>query len=429
MNFINQIVVGGLGATAIAAVGFSGSITFIVFITLGSIGSSVGILAARAHGAGRVHELNAMVHVALIIGLAISMACVAVPLFFPVELLTYAGGSPTVVATGAPYLQIVSLSLLSSIAGRVFAGMMRAVGRTREPLIATSITTVLNTALGFCLVYGYGPFPEMGVVGAAWATLVTSALNLAVLVFQSYSLHKLVHWELPASWREWVETARPLAVLAAPLALTELVWSVGGYLYNVLFQRLGDEALAAAQINGSLESIFIIGSFGLMTAASTLVGHSIGQGDGAAAKLWVHRVRRIAVGTSIAFGIAFLASGFTLPWLFPNVSEDVRHFALVAIAINAAFHWAKVQNMVMGGGLLPAGSDMRGVVIGDAVGAFVIGLPLSIWLCFFTPLGFYGIVIARTLEELVKACIYQRRLAHLDWQKLADEHGIEAASD
>ncbi len=423
MNFINQIVVGGLGTTAIAAVGFVNSITFIALLTFGSLGSSVSIMAARAHGGGRLHELNSLVHVALIVGTFISAAFIAIPVLFPTQVLRAAGGSTSVVSVGADYLRISALALLPNVAGRVVSGVMRSTGHTRGPLIATSIATVINTALSYVLVYGVGPAPELGVKGAAVASLFAASLNVAILLVMAYGLDRIITWELPASRSEWWRITKPLFVFAAPLALTELVWSLGGYLYNVLFQRLGDEALAAAQIAGTLESVFILASIGLMTSATTLIGRSVGQGDAHAARQWIRRLRKTGYVTSIVFGALYLASSLLLQGLFPKVTANVLHLATLGIAVNAAFQWVKVQNMLIGVGILPSGSDLKGVVAGDTVGVVVAGLPLAIGLGLFTPLAFIGVVLGRIGEEFIKFFIFVYRMRRIDWNALAIEHG------
>lgn len=423
MNFINQVVVGGLGATPIAAVGFSNSITFIAMITFGSIGSSVAIMAARAHGAGRLHELNAVVHAALIIGSLISAVFIAIPALFPKEVLTVAGGSATVVAAGSEYLRLTSIALLPNVASRVFSGFMRSTGRTRTPLFATSVATIANTVIAYVLVYGIGPFPELGVVGSGCATLFSSVLNVLMLAFVAYGRNRLLHWELPTSRPEWREVAAPLITLAAPMALTELVWSFGMYLYNVVFQQLGDEALAAAQIAGALEGVFIVTAFGLMNASTALIGRSLGQGDAKAARHWVRRLKKASVVGGVGLGIAYLASSLLVPWLFPNVADTVRQFAFAVIAINALFFWAKVLNAVIGVGVLPSGNDMKGVVLGDGLSVGLVGLPIAAGLGLLTPLGIYGVVIGRQLEEVCKQFIFRARARRIDWDRLAIEHG------
>ena len=428
MNFINQIVVGGLGSTAIASVGFVNSITFIAVLTFGSLGSSVSIMAARAHGGGRLHELNSMVHVALFIGIVISTVVIAIPAIFPTEVLRAAGGSPSVVEAGATYLRITSISLVPVVALRVISGVMRSTGHTRGPLVATTITTILNSILGYCLVYGVWIAPELGVVGAGISSLIASLLNLSILIAMAYGVDRVIGWELPASRREWWNLTRPLFVFAAPLALTELVWTLGGYLYNVIFQRLGDEALAAAQIVGTLEAVFILASIGLMTAATTLIGRSVGQGDAAAARAWIRRLVKTGYTTSFIFGALYFASTLLLSALFPKVSDDVLQLAFAGIAISAVFQWVKVQNMILGGGVLASGNALKSVVAGDSVGV-AAGLPLAIGLGLFTPLAFIGVVIARVAEEFVKFAVFLARSRRIDWDALAIEHGSGSGAD
>lgn len=423
MNFINQIVVGGLGATPIAAVGFANSITFIAMITFGSIGGSVAIMAARAHGGGRLHELNAVVHAALIIGSVISAVFIAIPACFPTQVLTVAGGSPTVVATGAGYLQLTSIALLPNVASRVFGGFMRSTGRTRIPLVATTIATAFNTVLGYLLVYGVGPFPELGVNGAGYATLASAGLNVVILAVVAYGRANLLHLELPTSVLEWKGVAKPLVTLALPMAVTELVWSSGMYLYNVVFQRLGDEALAAAQIAGTLEAVFIVAAFGLMNASTALIGRSLGQGDAKAARQWVRRMLKAGFASGMALGATYFASSILLEPLFPNVTDEVRRIAFIAIAINACFDWAKVLNGIIGVGILPSGNDMKGVVAGDAISIGLVGLPLGAALGLLTPLGVFGVFIGRQLEEVCKILIFTARARRIDWERLAVEHG------
>ncbi len=103
---------------------------------------------------------------------------------------------------------------------------------------------------------------------------------------------------------------------------------------------------------------------------------------------WVRRVTRAGLGTAAVFGVLFATSVLFLDTLFGEAGRDVRVMASVGILINAAFQVVKVRNMIIGAGVLPSGNDVRGVILGDAVGAFVVGLPLAILLGLHTPLGF-----------------------------------------
>ena len=203
----------------------------------------------------------------------------------------------------------------------------------------------------------------------------------------------------------------PLFVLAVPLGITELFWTTGTFLYNVVFQRLGDDALAAAQIAATLEGVFIVGSIGLMSATTALVGRSVGRGDAREAMAWVRRVKRVGLHTGVGFGVLFGLSALVLGQLYGNAGADVQRAAALGILINAAFQVVKVRNMVLGAGVLPSGNDVRGVILGDVAGAFVVGLPLAVLLGLHTPLGVAGVFLARVVEECAKVAIFTWRTA------------------
>ena len=89
----------------------------------------------------------------------------------------------------------------------------------------------------------------------------------------------------------------------------------------------------------------------------------------------------------------------------------------------------KVRNMIIGGGVLPGAADGKGVIIGDVVGAFVVGLPLAIGLGLYSPLGVWGVFLARSAEEVVKVLIFEWRRRRIDWDRLATEQrGKEVAA-
>ena len=418
LNFVNQIVVGSLGATAIAAVGFSNSLTFILGVTLGALGTSVAILVARSVGAGRREALDHTVTAAVVVALGLGALVSFVPWFFADHLLGLVGASPSVATVGTDYFRLTVLATLPVMLSAILSGVLRSAGRPTSPMIATMITVFANAAIAYSLVTGLGPLPALGVVGAGVATLVTAVAKTLILGWMVFGARRTVRWSLPDTRAQWRAVIVPLFVLALPLGVTELFWTVGTFLYNVVFQQLGDEALAAAQIVTTLEGIFVVGSIGLMAATTTLVGRSVGSGDIVEAVAWVRRVKRAGVGTAVAFGLLFAVSALLLDPLFGEAGPDVRLMAGVGILVNAAFQVVKVRNMIVGAGVLPSGNDVRGVILGDVVGAFLVGLPLAVLLGLHTPLGYVGIFAARIVEELAKLAIFTYRARRIRWDSL-----------
>ena len=124
--------------------------------------------------------------------------------------------------------------------------------------------------------------------------------------------------------------------------------------------------------------------------------------------------------TGIGFGVLYGATALVLPLLFHDTTDEVRTMATAGIALYAISQVVKVRNMILGAGVLPSAGDVRGVIVGDVVGAFVVGLPLAVVLGLHTPLGVAGVFAARVIEELAKVVIFSRRTRRVRWDVLGE---------
>jgi len=150
----------------------------------------------------------------------------------------------------------------------------------------------------------------------------------------------------------------------------------------------------------------------------------VGRGDGRGAAAWVRRIKKTGTVTGVAFGVLYGTTALVLPYLFHDMTDEVRTMATVGIALYAISQVVKVRNMILGAGVLPSAGDVRGVIFGDVVGAFVVGLPLAVVLGLHTPLGVVGVFAARVIEELAKVVIFSRRTRRVRW----DAVGTRSAS-
>jgi putative MATE family efflux protein len=424
LNFISQIIVGGLGDTAVAAVGFASSIQYIPFFVLGALGTSASILVARAYGAKREKELNKVVSAALLTATLVGLIVAAPFVMWPSEIFRALGASQAVVAEGSTYLSLAMASLFVGLLAQVLSGVLRSANHARSPMVATVAQGILQVPIAIVLVYGWGPIPALGVFGAAIAMVSMTVLKVLIMIIQTFGIFRIARWETPGPLSEWKSVLGPLVVLAAPMGLTAGFWSTGNFLYNVIVQQLGDAALAASQIVGNLEGIFFVGSLGLMNAVNALVGRAVGAAQGTLARAWVVYIKRIGIFTGILFGFLFAVSSLGLSTMFPNVPALVITYSIVGVLINAVVQPVKVRNALMGASVLPSGNDVRGVMMGDFAAPFIIGLPLSLLLGLGTPLGIYGVFIARALEELGKLAIFTWRGRRLDWDAIAKKHNM-----
>ena len=256
LGFVDQIIVGTLGSTAIAAVGLCNSISFIVMLLYSAIGTGCGVLVAQAFGR---NDLNAISRVAALglMSSGIFGLCTALPLIlYPGTILKLIGAPEELVQVGSVYFQLFSASAPLIVMSAVTTATFRSLNDSMTPMFITMGAVGLNTLLGLFLVFGWGPFPKLGVVGAGLATLIAQIARCLAFLVALYWRKKGLKWHWPG-----IGMARvlgPVLEITYPIAISELLWGTSTFVYTIIFTRLGIAMLTSSQIVMTIENLFIL---------------------------------------------------------------------------------------------------------------------------------------------------------------------------
>jgi putative MATE family efflux protein len=389
-NAVDQLIVGLLGADAVAAVGLSNSIASITLLLYASAGVGAGVMVARAFGRKDLTEVSQIASAGQTLSglLGVITAFLFVTVSQP--LLRAVGADSKLAGSANSYFQLYAISIAPMILSAVTSAVFRSLNAPRTPLIITSVAVALNTVLGFMLVLGFGPIPQLGVAGAGLATLISQSGRCLALILFLYFGKKGVRWVWPVPGSKMMATAGKLLRLTGPIALSEVLWGMSTFVYAVVFTRLGTSTLAASQIVLSLENIFIVASAGLAPAAVAVIGQALGVGSLSAAKANAWLTIRLGLSLALVLGSMYGGSSFLLSALYPKVGQDVLHLAFWGVLLMAAIQPAKVLSSVLGNGVLASGGDTRFVLLGNLAGTYAIGLPAAFGLGLLAPFGFLG---------------------------------------
>src|SRR5262245_2275280 len=219
LGFIDQVIVGTLGGVAIAAVGLSNSAIAIGNLTLATLGTGTAILVARAYGGGQHNAIARISGAALVVLTALALLLALPFAVFARQFLSGIGAAPEIVSAGQAYFRIAVLTVPLAVVSAVASATLRALGRARAPMATTMLAVVLNTLVGYLLVFGLGPIPSLGVAGAAWATFAAQAVKVGALLQHLYGRRSPAGWDLPHTAAEWRFTSRALLQFTLPLTL------------------------------------------------------------------------------------------------------------------------------------------------------------------------------------------------------------------
>lgn len=428
LGFVDQIIVGTLGATAVAAVGLCNSISFIVMLLYSAIGTGAGVLVAQAVGRNDLNDVSKVAALGVMTSGAFGVLT-AIPLvLYPGPILRFIGAPDELVQAGSIYFQMFSAAAPLIVISAVTTATFRSLNDSTTPMFITMGAVGLNTLLGLFLVFGWGPFPKMGVVGAGLATLIAQFTRCLVLLIALYHKERGLKWHWPIPGSGLAKILRPLLEITYPIAISELLWGTSTFVYTIILTRLSIAALTSSQIVMTIENLFIVASSGLAPAAVASIGQALGDDSIEDAKKHANAALRIGLLAGLLFSILLFGSSFLVPFIYPNVGKEVLHFTFWGLIIAACVQPAKVLNSILGNGILPSGGDTRYILFCHGVGSYGVGVPAAILTGFILHLSVWGVFGSRALEEVIKVIFFIKRYRTPTWyKKSVDELSTTAA--
>jgi MATE family multidrug resistance protein len=394
LHVTDTVMLGWYSVEALAAVVLGATAFFTLFVLGAGFALAVMPMVAAAAARGEPREVRRTTRMGL--WLSVLFAAAAMPVFwFSGLLLAALGQDPAVAALAGAYLRVAGWGMFPALLVMVLKSHLAALERTQVVLWATVAGVVLNAALNWMLIFGRWGAPELGVIGAAIASVATQALTLVILAVYAALFPALrPHALFVRLWRPDGAAFAAVFRLGWPIGLTGLAETGLFAASAVMMGWVGTRELAAHGIALELASITFMVHLGLSNAATVRAGQAHGLGDLAQLRL----VGRSAIALSAAFAALTMALFLALPepliGLFLAADEPARP-EIVAIgatllALAALFQLADA-GQVIALGLLRGVQDTRLPMLLAAVSYWLVGIPCSWGLGFGLGLGAVGI--------------------------------------
>lgn len=421
LGMADVLMVGSLGSAAIAAVGLAAKLHFLLLVLMVGIGSGCSILVAQYSGARNFAACQRTLALALVLGAGLMLPFVLAFAFLSPLVVPLINPDPEVSRLAAEYLQITALVLFSTQIIVVFEGALRARGNTGLPLLMASLAAALNVLLNYLLIFGHWGFPALGVAGAAWATLISRALQLVGLTGWLYCRKhgfalRAGHFKAALTLAE----IRFFAMFAAPLVINHLVWGVGNATYHVLTGYAGTDALAVMGMVVPIESLFFALFIGIANASTVLIGRALGDSRlDDACRLQIMFDRFVMVLVTM-LSVALWFSRPLIVSVFDELDEHTAQLLVNTLGIFCVLTWVKVLNMLRILGVLRAGGDSGFCLVTDTIVMWGVGIPLYAMAVFFMNVPFLGIYALTYVEDVAKFIPVRLRIGQRRWlQNLA----------
>ncbi len=419
VQLVDNIMVGQLGTTELAAISLGNSFVFIA-MSLG-IGFSTAITPLVAQADGRKDRAAAQdvlshgVVLCMILGVSLFIA-----VFSARKLMYSMGQPPAVVEYAFPYLKWVAASLVPLIIFQAYKQFADGLSKTRPAMYATVFSNILNVIINYFLIFGYGGFPKMGVEGAAIGTLIAriGAVIFILLFIQYHSLFKGYSLRIGFK-KQRISLFKKILSLGFPSAL-QMFFEVAFFTMAIWMSGiLGKNSQAANQIALNLSSMTFMFAMGLGVVAMIRVGNQFGM------KTYAD-LRRIAISLFLLIGlfdvlfcIIYLSFNDQLPWIYlenygaatPADTLEVVSIAAGLLLVSGFFQITDgLQAVILGA--LRGIQDVNVPTTLTFISYMVIGLPVSYYLGLKTSLGAVGIWLGLLTGLSTSALLLFLRFQH-----------------
>lgn len=404
MAFIGHYNTSGLSAIQNVRTSYFLLLSFFLAFTNGT-----NILVAQSLGSKRRRRAIRIAEVSLVYNQVLSFGYLIFWQVFGRSLLSLLGAQDEVLHMGWSYVRILSLVFglqgMILTANAVFQGR----GKTLPITLAAVLRTSINIPLDWCLIYGHWGFPELGIAGAAIATLFSEFVGgsfLLVLLFRDRKFPVATRHLL----RPLFSLYRKVIALGLPNGIEFMLWSIGNTGIIALLNRLSPQAAGYFGVTHTLKIMNLSIYFGLGVATITLVGMAVGAKDYALARKSSMLPLYLAFGVCAAIGLVFVFFPRQMLGIFISNTEIVQHLAPLLSIVSLTLFPQAVN--VIGGNSIRARGDVQWLLKVQIVGVLLI-IPLSYAAMFPLQLGFAGLLWVIFFDELWRATANSLRLRFL----------------
>jgi putative MATE family efflux protein len=401
--------VGRLGANAVATVGLTESMLSLVFSVAMGLSLSTTAMVAQRIGE-KDHEGAAITGVqAIALGLMVSLA-IGVPCFLLApNLLRWMGATPDIVATGSGYTRICLGGSFAVVLLFLNNAIFRGAGDAAIAMRLLWVSNIINLVLDPCLIFGWGPFPRLGVTGAALATLIGRSIGV---LYQFYRLMRgterlrILKSQIRLNWGVLLRLVRVSLTGILQFAIAHTSW-IGLVRIVSIF---GAPAIAGYTIAIRVVIFVILPSWGMSNAAATLVGQNLGAGHPERAEKAVWRTglyNMIFLGT---IGVIFIFFAEPIIRLFTQ-DPAVVPLGAACLRIVSYGNIGYAYFMVMMQAFNGAGDTITPTIV-NFFGFWLFEIPLAYWLAIPMHMhsngAFFAIAIAESAMAAVSAVLFKQ---------------------
>lgn len=414
LTMIDNIMVGFLGETELAAVGVGSQLFMVHYLVL------FGILSGSATFMAQFYGTRDMANIRKVIGFDFTLLAALGGVFFILTMgitgpiVSIYTVDPAVKALAMQYVRINGLSVLLLAISAPLEMAFKATQQVKIPMTVSAAVFVTNITVNYILIFGKFGAPKMGVAGAAIGTLSARIVEILMNTYFAFRKSNEFRGSIPSFFGWDPELVRRVIKNATPTTINEFFWGFGQTMYVAAFSRISTTAYAAYQAANAVFNIFNFAAFSIGDASLILVGEKLGEGDMEYTwKLSKHLIKAILAAGTVVGLFAIIISG-PLSQVF-KLTESGQMYTKYIIIVFGATMAADLYNGLQIAGILRAGGDTRFAMITEMSCVWLIAIPLAFTSALVWHLPVHLALLVTRIEIFIRAAIVTKRYVSKKW--------------
>ena len=421
VNLVDTMMVSNCGTNAVAAVGVTTQprmIFYAVFFAL-----SIAVTAIVSRRRGQEDREGAIACLSQSLGLVAVLAVIlcGTAIFVSEPLLYFAGANEETIADATTYYRITMIGLVFTSFGLVINAAQRGCGNTKISMRTNVTANITNIIFNALLINGLFFFPELGVKGAAIATLIGNMASFGMSLYSLFEKNGYLRLNIKGMvfWR--MDQLKTLAKVAVGASTEQLVLRVGFFIFAKVVADLGTAETATHTICMNIMLLSFASGDGLGVAASALMGQNLGKKRPDLATLYAKTGQRIGLAVSAFLVLFFVFGGSAVLRLFaeesdPNFTYVMQTGGIIMYFI--AFVSPGQISQVISSGALRGAGDTKYVAVTSMISLVIFRTFMAYVLCVYTPLGLFGAWSALIVDQYVRLLFAVYRFKSGKWMNI-----------
>lgn len=396
----DAIMLGLVDQTSLSAVSLAGQVQFVLNLFVSAIAIGVGIIAAQYWGKGDTASIEKIVPIALRTNLICGGAFTLAAALLPELLMRFFTSEEALIASGADYLRAVALSYLLCGISQIYLTVLKNTGAAAVSSRISSMAVILNIIVNALLIFGLCGLPKLGIVGAAYATVLARAVELVwSMIATSRRGCVAVRWS--GLFKRYARLSGDFWKYTMPVLGASLVWGIAYTMYSVIMGHMGSDAVAANSITSIAKSMISCLIRGVSGGAGIMIGNLLGAGKLEKAKVYGGRLTRLAIVVGVMTGGLLMLISPLIVRLAPlsDTASGYLQGMLIFCGVNIMFQ--SVNTTVLDG-IFCAGGDSKFDMQGNLIAMWCFSVPVGFLAAFWLKLPVMAVFCIVNLDEIVK---------------------------